>query len=264
MVRCWAAMLRKGGNAARQYLLGTITNVITEDRVVALTFDDGPDPEFTPRLLDILQRHQARATFFMVGEKVLKHPAIVQRVVDGGHAIANHSWDHPSFTLITGRQRRNQIRACAAAIAPYGGLRLFRPPYGHQNLASRLDALRLGHQVIMFDVAVEDWCPRDANWMAERLMQQTKPGSIVALHDAIYRSVQTVPQYDREPMIAAVHISLGHLSGQYRFITIPELLRHGHPQRTVWDMQPSRSILPRLAEHPLLQASFAVPRRSAL
>jgi peptidoglycan/xylan/chitin deacetylase (PgdA/CDA1 family) len=87
-----------------------------------MTFDDGPDPEYTPRLLDILKKYQVHATFFiMVGEAAHNHPKLVRQVAQAGHAVGNHSWDHPSFPLISGRERRAQIRACAEAIANLSG-----------------------------------------------------------------------------------------------------------------------------------------------
>jgi peptidoglycan/xylan/chitin deacetylase (PgdA/CDA1 family) len=144
--------------------------VRTWDPVAALTFDDGPDPQRTPRILDILERYRARATFFMVGEAVQWYPELVRQVAQTGHAIGNHFWDHPSFPLITGRERRAQLRACAKAIAPYGQ-RVFRPPYGHQSVASRLDALWLGYQVVTWNVLAYDWLDHDADWMANRLVR---------------------------------------------------------------------------------------------
>ena len=141
---------RRGVNVIRRLglflvgnIVGTITHVKTEEAVVALTFDDGPHPEFTPRLLEILEKHHARATFFLVGESAKKYPELVKRIAKAGHSIGNHSWDHPSFPLITGRDRRWQLRACEEAIAPYGQ-KLFRPPFGNQTIASRLDAFLFG------------------------------------------------------------------------------------------------------------------------
>ena len=163
------------------------------------------------------------ATFFMLGESARKHPNVVQQVAEEGHAIGNHSWDHPSFPLISGRERRAQIRACASVIAPYGGQRLFRPPYGHQSVASRLDALWLGYPVVTWNVVAEDWCDRDADWMANRLVKQIRPGSVVVLHDAIYRSVQVVPQHDRQRMLTAIDMTLERLGDRFRFVTVPEL-----------------------------------------
>src|ERR1700751_666629 len=114
---------------------GTMTSVLTRDPVAALTFDDGPHPEYTPRLLAVLAQHQVRATFFMVGEVAQQHPALVRQVAQEGHTIGNHSWDHQSFRTLPGPARRRQIRSCARVLAPYGHA-LFRPPYGEYSLAS--------------------------------------------------------------------------------------------------------------------------------
>jgi len=219
-------------NAVGWRVLGTITHVSTRKPVVALTFDDGPHPQFTPRLLNILEKHQARATFFMVGEAAQRHPEIVRQVAQAGHAIGNHSWDHSSLPLLSGRERRAQIRACEKALAPYGQ-RLFRPPYGHQSVASRLDALWLGYQVITWSVSASDWRDRDANWMTERLVKEIQPGSIILFHDALYTYVEK--RYaDRDPTLRAVSLLLERVGGRFRFVTIPELLRSGEPQRRNW------------------------------
>lgn len=212
--------------------MGTITHVSTTDAVVALTFDDGPYPGYTPRLLDVLQRHQARATFFMIGEAAERYPELVQQVAHSGHAIGNHSWDHSSFPLISGRERRAQILACQKAIAPYGR-RLFRPPYGHQSVTSRLDALLLGYQVIGWSLHAFDWLDRDANSMASRMVERIRPGSVVLLHNVLYHTAGE-HYADREPMIEAVDMLLERVSDRFRFVTVPELLRHGRPQRESW------------------------------
>jgi len=210
-------------------VVGTITHVSTKDAVAALTFDDGPHPEATPRLLDILEKHQACATFFMVGEAAQRYPDLVRRVAEAGHAIGNHSWDHSSLPLLSGKERRDQIRACERALAPYGQ-RLFRPPYGHQSIASRLDALWLGYQVITWNLVARDWLDHDASWMTNQLANEIKPGSVVLFHDALY--TYTDERYvDRGPMLEAVNVLLERFGDRFRFITIPDLLRHGCPQR---------------------------------
>lgn len=212
--------------------MGTITHVSTQDAVAALTFDDGPHPEYTPRLLDILERHQARVTFFMLGETAQRYPDLVRRVAQDGHSIGNHSWDHPSFPLISGRERRAQIRACGEAIAPYGQ-RIFRPPYGHQSVASRMDAWRLGYKVVAWNVHAYDWLDHDANWMADRLVDRIQPGSVVLLHNVLYHTAEE--RYaDREPMMEALDMLLERVSDRFQFITVPELLQHGRPQRENW------------------------------
>jgi peptidoglycan-N-acetylglucosamine deacetylase len=220
--------LRKLVEAGARRVLGAVTHVATHEAVAALTFDDGPHPEYTPLLLDILETYQVRAIFFMVGAAARKHSELVKQVGEKGHAIGNHSWDHPSFPSITGRQRREQLRDCANAIAPYGQ-KIFRPPSGVQDAASRLDAWRLRYKIVGWNVDAEDWIAHAPDWMADRIISNIRPGSIILLHDAIFRSSQKVPQYNREPMLKAVNIFLEQLGGRLRFVTVTELLRCGRP-----------------------------------
>ena len=220
---------------AAQIMMGTVCCVETPDPVVALTFDDGPNPRVTPRVLRVLKEHHALATFFMVGELAQQHPEVVRCVAEAGHAIGNHSWSHPSFRLISARERREQIRACERALHPYGQ-KLIRPPYIHQSVASRLEMLEMGYRIIGFDVHAEDWLPRDADWMAAQLVRRIKPGSIVILHDNIHHSVQVAPQYDRSAMVDALQSALDTLAATFRFVTIPELLLHGCAKKR-WDFK---------------------------
>ena len=216
------------GVAARA-MPGTITHVDTDRAVAALTFDDGPHAEFTPRVLDALGRHGARATFFMIGERAHRQPALVRAVASLGHEIANHSWDHPIFPSISAHARRAQIRACARAIAPYGR-RLFRPPHGYENVACQLDALWLRHRVVAWNVAVDDWCTTDVTSMAERLVNDIRPGSIVLLHDGMCDAADD-RYLDREPMLKALDNALERLENRWRFVTISQLLRAGRPHK---------------------------------
>lgn len=222
-------------------VLGTITHVSTSKPVVALTFDDGPDPVCTPRLLDVLQQHHAKGTFFMVGQAAERHPDLVKKVAAAGHAIGNHSWDHPSFPLLTGRERRAQIRACAKALTPYAE-RIFRPPYADQNLLSRLDAFWLGYQVIAYNSTAMDWLDHDADWIKNRIMSRIQNGSIILFHDSLFRHRED-RYVVREPMLNAVGMLLTELEGRLSFVTVPELLRQGSPQRQYWHKQTDIEIL---------------------
>jgi len=218
-------------------LLGTITEVKTEERIAALTFDDGPDPEWTPRVLELLAQYEARATFFVLGRSAQQYPDLLARIAGEGHVIGNHSWDHPLFPLISSRERRRQIEACARATAPYGQ-RLFRPPYGRQDLASRLDTVRLGYTAVTCSVDVGDWWESDAERLAKSLVTQIQPGSVIDLHETLYRArpdLEPVLAYkpfpDRAPMLAALRVCLDELHGQFRFLTLPDLFQRGTPVR---------------------------------
>ncbi len=209
--------------------LGSIIRVATREPAIALTFDDGPHPEETPAVLEILERHGARGTFFMVGKNAHRHPEVVAWAASNGHAVANHSWDHSSFRRIQGRYRRAQLRWCGEALGPLG-VRLFRPPFGEQSLASRLDALRCGYRVVLWDVVAEDWRDDPPERLVQRVMRRLRRGSIVVFHDTLYTT--TDERYrDRGPMRQALEILLSRLGKTYRFVTVPELLRLGRPVR---------------------------------
>jgi peptidoglycan-N-acetylglucosamine deacetylase len=246
--RAGSRVLTEPFNRVSRDCLGIVTSVKTDKPMVALTFDDGPHPEYTPALLEILAKHNARATFFIIGELAEKHPEIVRAAGAAGHAIANHSWSHLSFPLLTARQRHDQLARCQEALAPYGQ-RLFRPPYCHQTLGSRWQALYAGYEVIAFSVHVEDWLDRSAQWMAGRLEQQTRPGSIIILHDNIYRSILPAAQLDRKPMLRALDQFLGRVPNRFQFVTVAELLRHGPPLRENWYRQGPEELQPALRRH---------------
>lgn len=221
--------------------LGSLSHVVTQVPVAALTFDDGPHPQYTPGVLDILERYRARGTFFMVGEAAQKHPDLVQRIGEAGHALGVHSWNHSSFPNLTSRERCKQMRACQEILAPYGQ-RLFRPPYGDQSIASRLDALWLGYEVVVWSLDVGDWYETDSSLMASRLVKCIKPGCVVLLHDALFdegkphlgSKRKRKACVDRSPMLRALNLALDHLHHQIRFVTVPELLHSGIPYREFW------------------------------
>ncbi|MCP4417268.1 MAG: polysaccharide deacetylase family protein [Chloroflexi bacterium] len=223
---------RKLQNVSLRSWLGTVTHVSTQENVAALTFDDGPHPEFTPQLLEILARHQAQATFFVVGQSAKQHPELLHQMAAAGHAIGNHTWDHPSLPLISRRERKTQIRACDELVASYGHC-LFRPPFGHLNLAARFDLFRLGYQVVTWNLKGIDWLDHDSAWLVARLTQEIRPGSIILLHDALYQFPEK-RFANRTPTLEAVDTLLQQLKGTYRFVTVPELLKFGKPAQRVW------------------------------
>jgi peptidoglycan/xylan/chitin deacetylase (PgdA/CDA1 family) len=223
---------RRGARFVGRNLLGTITHVRTTEAVAALTFDDGPDPENTPALLEILARHGAKATFFMLGMHARRHPDLVARIARAGHAVANHTFDHPRLPSLSRRDRLAQINDCDVAIAPHGA-KLFRPPRGLQSVASRLDALRLGHRVITWNVAVYDWDRHTPEWFADRMEAAVCPGSIVLLHDLLHDPDDKAAA-DRRPVFAGLDLFLTRTGSRLSFITVPDLLACGQPRRASW------------------------------
>jgi peptidoglycan-N-acetylglucosamine deacetylase len=214
------------GGLRRKYY-GPITHVRTEANLVALTFDDGPHPLFTPDLLRILDRFSAKATFFMVGEKARQNPEIVKQVADGGHAIGNHSFSHARYTKLTSDARRRDIRECEAVLHPYM-VKLFRPPFGQENALTHRDALQLGYHVVKWNLAPDDWRPHTPDWIAEYFLEQVAPGAIALLHDNVIDN----PESDRAQTLDAVEKVLARASDRYQFCTVPQLLTAGLPMTT--------------------------------
>ena len=204
-----------------------LTHVLTADPVVALTFDDGPDPIYTPRLLDVLARYRARATFFMIGARAQCQPDLVARVASEGHVIGNHSWDHPSFPLISRDEKRQPVLACAQAVSPPGA-KLFRPPYGDLDFDSWLEINKMGYEVVAWRVDPHDWDDSPAPRIAQTVLRRLHPGAIVLLHDGLFDARES-RFFPRGATISAVEILLNRLTGIVRFITIPDLLACGTP-----------------------------------
>lgn len=219
-------------------IFGTITSVNTAEPAVAFTFDDGPHPVQTPRFLEMLEAHGARGTFFLIGESAQRHPELVQRILEKGHAVGNHSWDHSSFPALSARERRRQIRDCEKMLKEKHG-KIFRPPYGNQTFLSRLDPLWLGCKVVTWNICGMDWRGETAECIADRILTALRPGSIVLLHDRLYR-YEDVSYASRDATLEALAIVLKAMADQYRFVTVPELLRLGRPNCEFW-IQPGQA-----------------------
>ena len=230
-------------------LFGTVVGVRTDAQATALTFDDGPDPESTPALLDLLASHGARGTFFLVGKRAAKHPELIARLLAEGHAIGNHSWDHPALPRLTFAGVSDQLRRAATAIDR--PLAMMRPPYGDQSLVSHLAARRFGYTVVAWSVVGADWAEDDGPAIAERILEGLHPGAIVLLHDTL-ASFQSEACRDRRPMLAAVE-AVFVARPNWEFLTVPELLKLGPPRRRYWIQSTEEAYLAGLKLHPDLR-----------
>ena len=172
------------------------------DRTIALTFDDGPNPAVTPRLLDILDCHSARATFFVIGRWARACPDIVREVVARGHAIANHTDTHPNLLWLPTRRIVDELIACQHSIEQIAGRcpALMRPPYGFRGPQLSAAVRRSGLvEVVMWTVMGRDWSPRGRAQLFKRL-ERVKGGDIVVLHDGSHEALGA----DREGMLRAL------------------------------------------------------------
>ena len=160
-----------------------------DDEAVSLTFDDGPDPEMTPKVLEVLRRHGVKATFFVIGEKVQAHPEIVRQIVEEGHSIGSHSWSHDWRTnLGFAIEHSEQIRKALLAIKDACGVTsgMYRPPMGvttpHLRTAVRWTRVKvIGWNVRSFDTVMK----RSREEVAAKVIAKTRPGSIILLHDRL-------------------------------------------------------------------------------
>lgn len=164
---------------------GRYTSIATARPFVALTFDDGPHPELTPRLLDILRYHGVRATFFVVGRNAELYPDIVRRIVAEGHEIANHSYTHTSLTTVGDERLRQEVCGTSDAIERITGRRptSMRPPYGANNARVQAFLQSQGLDMVLWSVDPLDWKRPGPEIVAQRLVQGAKPGAILLSHD---------------------------------------------------------------------------------
>ncbi|MFZ7090541.1 polysaccharide deacetylase family protein [Primorskyibacter sp. 2E233] len=175
----------------------TIMAVRTRSPVVSMTFDDGPHPKLTPILLDMLKARGLRATFYLIGNRVVKWPDIVRRIADEGHEIGNHSWSHPNLAKYGNSGVLDQIDRTSDAIFKLTGRPpvTFRPPYGSFSRRQRLmlyEARNL--PTILWSVDPQDWRRPGSSVVAKRILSGSRPGAIILSHDIQSGTVKAMPQ----------------------------------------------------------------------
>lgn len=183
----------------------SFSSVHVDGPYIALTFDDGPHATLTPRLLDLLAAHHMRATFFVVGQNAADHPDILRRAIREGHEIANHSWSHPNLGKMSDEAVRREVQKTDDAIFAAIGKRptLLRPPYG--SITARQKRWihdDFGYRIIIWDVDPLDWKRPGPSAVCNRILKETRPGSIVLAHDIHPPTLEAMPatfdQLDRK------------------------------------------------------------------
>ena len=200
-----------------------VHSVVTSQKVFALTFDDGPDPTYTPQVLAFLRAQNVPATFFMVGSMVRAHPQTALRVVEAGQTIGNHSWSHfknpKSPVAEVGRTDAILKRVLGVATM------MFRPPYGLLGNGMAAASQKEGEKVILWSAVGADWDKKaTAATIAARILKKAAPGGIALLHDGGGNRTQTLAAL---PLIVTALTKKG-----YRFVSVPELLTFGPPTRS--------------------------------
>ncbi|MFB7470277.1 polysaccharide deacetylase family protein [Kitasatospora sp. NPDC056184] len=217
-----AAAERAGAPVERQLASDgrLVAGGLGAEPLVALTFDDGPHPEFTPRVLDVLHRHEAPAAFFCIGLHALAHPGVVRRIAEAGQTLGNHSWSHaylPDLGPIgLARQLGHTRDALAEACGDDRPIRWLRPPYGGRSPELLRAVAESGLVTVLWDVDAKDWSRPGPEAVAERVLSQVRPGSVILLHDG---------GGDRSQTVAALPAVITGLRARgYRIVTLDALL----------------------------------------
>jgi peptidoglycan/xylan/chitin deacetylase (PgdA/CDA1 family) len=197
---------------------------LCQEKVVALTFDDGPSAKYTPQILDILRENNVHATFFVIGRNVGKCPAIVKREIEEGHGVGNHTWSHPLFTpLESKKQLQDEICRTDSAIYRAAGVHasLFRAPHGWNSPWMTRSVQRMGYDVVNWTVDPLDWKHPSAGIIVKRVDRSLGASAIVLLHDGL--------EFKNDPgqentVVALRRIIADYKAKGYRFVTVGQML----------------------------------------
>lgn len=195
-----------------------IKRVSTNQKVVAFTYDDGPHYQSTPRLLEVLRQKQVRATMFVTGMHVERHPELVAQMVADGHEIASHGYSHKFLGKESPLVRSEEIDRAEAAISQLAPKpTLFRPPGGSYNDTITAELKGKGYKNILWSVDPRDWSVPPVEQVVNTVMKNVKPGSIIIMHDGQYPL----------PTAAATGILIDRLRADgYTIVTVGELLEY--------------------------------------
>ena len=185
---------------------------------IALTFDDGPNPIYTPQILAMLQKYRVKATFFDVGYLVIDYPNLVRQEYNAGNVVGNHSWSHPELTLLSASAILSQLTRTSNAIQATIGVRptFFRPPYGAINRTVLAEANTLGVTTVLWNDSAGDWILPGVSAIASKILHLTRNGGIILLHDG---------GGDRSQTVAALPIIITALENRgFSFVTIQQLV----------------------------------------
>jgi len=191
---------------------------------IALTFDDGPNPRCTPQLLEVLARHNVRATFFLIGQYATGQRELVRRTHEAGHLIGNHTWTHPNLARTSEERTREELRRTSSELEQILGapVRYFRPPFGARRPATLLIARELGLIPVTWNVIGNDWNAASAQQIVRRVTrlmrknQQRGVATNLVLHDGSHRMAEA----DRSRSVAATQELLERIIPTHRFVTL--------------------------------------------
>lgn len=170
-----------------------VWDIVSAEKAIYLTFDDGPTPVITEKVLDLLNDHNAKATFFCIGKNIVENPTLYQRIINNGHAIGNHTYAHEKGWLTSKDHYLKSVQKTEEVIVENNGLpnrqKLFRPPYGRIKPAQAKALQQQGYNIIMWDVLAIDWDNSISKKKSlQNVISNTKNGSIIVLHDSLKAS----------------------------------------------------------------------------
>jgi len=191
---------------------------------LALTFDDGPNPAWTPRLLEVLASHNLRATFFMLGRYAEAGPGLVRQIVAAGHLIGNHSWSHPNLALASAVRVREELTRTSQTLEQIAGapVRFFRPPFGARRPVVFRIARELGLTPVLWNAMTSDWSEPSADRIVERLtrridrLEREGRAATIVLHDGGHLKLGV----DRGPSVAAAERIVARYKATHQFVTL--------------------------------------------
>ncbi|MFB3916856.1 MAG: polysaccharide deacetylase family protein [Terriglobales bacterium] len=221
-----AALTTLGYNsmAPRSQLFGpTFIGNGAGSRQIALTFDDGPNDPHTLRLLDVLDKHGVKATFFMIGRHVALKPKVAEAVARAEHVIGNHTFTHPNLIFCSRTQLQLQVAECERALDDTVGAhsRLFRPPHGGRRPDVLTTVRRLGFTPIMWSATGYDWSANDAGEIVANVVRQIQGGDVLLLHDGGHVDMGI----DRTATIAATDQLIRRYRDEgYEFVTVEQMM----------------------------------------
>jgi peptidoglycan-N-acetylglucosamine deacetylase len=192
-------------------------------RMLALTYDDGPNDPDTLRLMDVLARRGVKATFFVLGRFVQQKPEIVRALASAGHTIGNHSWDHPRLIFASDGELRRQVEQTQTAIFDACGVTptLFRPPFGGRRPGTLQAVRALGLEPVLWNVTCYDWKPTSADKVFAHARRQMGGGDVILMHDGDQQAMGA----DRSHTVNATDRLVAQYKGEgYEFVTVPEMM----------------------------------------
>lgn len=217
--------------------VGSLRGGRTSDRLVALTYDDGPDPVGTPAVLEALASLGLKATFFQLAYRAERYPELVRAVLDEGHEIALHGIDHTRLTTVPRGEVRSLLEDGRTRLSRVAGrdVRMFRPPYGSQSPATYAATRRAGLMPVVWGPTVRDWVDGAAADVAARGLEGLHPGSIMLMHDGFEvppGDTTPEPTFDRGDVTRELVAELR--SRDYRPVSVSHLMTHAKPWRSAW------------------------------